>query len=526
MIVETQSLDEQFKKLDGERQDRLTASAQFAYYTIPSLFPDIESTEVDDARGVGMLDAIGSAVLNHFSNKLVTTMFSPNQPFFRIGPAAESEDAVELERAQSDDSDPAAQQQAQDTIREFRKEASRVEKRAVQHLESIGYRTAATQTAKVLVATGDAVLYNPGDGARPSVYTMRDYVAVKDLSGTDTLLIMRDTKAFGTFDADLQEEILRMSEERHIKAQDDVTLYTAYELQDDGRYAVMQGTNHGDFGHGEQRRVPQDAVPHTHLSWNLTRGENYGRGLVEDYSGAFHMIDALSRTIAQLAARIAAQKIMVDPQAGIDVDALNSADSSTYVSGRKDGISTEKLVDPQDIVALDQLIQGHKRQISAAFLYQSGNTRDAERVTAEEIRENAAELEIAHGGVYSRFAADWQAKAAKEAVAEVDGVLSSDLDTRIITGMDSLSRQGEMQAVRVWIQDLGMLNTVPEHMQSVIKPSEFAEYTAVQRGVNHDAFVKTDTELTEERQQQRDHEMQMMQMEHAAKQQPQMTQGV
>lgn len=523
-MSDQETIREQFMRMDGERSERIRASEMFAYYTIPSIFP--KDSNGDNSEGVGMLDSIGSAVANHFANKLVTTLFSPNRPFFRMEPDADSPEAKEIEQLAMDESNPEEQKTAQALLNSFRMQASRVEKDAVAHLEKISYRTAAVELAKLIVVTGDGVIKNPGKGRKPSVYNMKDYVCLKDGEGTDKILIVRDAKAFASYSKTDQDALQASTTDVTYEATTEVTVYTRYELQSDGRYKVTQASDQVDHLEDAEILVTKDDMVHTHLSWNLHRGENYGRGLVEDFSGSFHMIDALSRTIAALSARLAGQKIMVHPQSNIDVDEMNSSDSGTYISGDPDMVGTQKLVDAQDIVTMDQIIQGHKRQISAAFLYSSGHTRDAERVTAEEIRENAAELEIAHGGVYSRFSADWQRKAAKEAVREVDGPLSPAVDTRIITGMDSLSRQGEMQSVRLWVQDLSMLNGLPEQTQGVINQSAFATYAAVQRGVEHGSFVYTEDEIKQMQAAAAAREEQMAAQEQAARTQETIAKGI
>lgn len=481
----------EFRRMDGERSSRLDASEQYAYYTLPYLFPREGSTG-NNETGVGMLDSIGATVTNHFANKLVTTLFSPNRPFFRLAPAAGSKVAKEIDEALAD---PAQKAQATALLSEFRIQSSRTEKDAIQHLEKISYRTAAVEAAKLLIVTGDTVIKNPGDGERPTAYSMRDYVAKKAGDGGDMILIIRDDKKFATFDQEIQE-LLMTQGERDYEADTDVVLYTRYELQDDGRYKITQATDDIDLLSTDEILVPKNKMMHTHLSWNLHRGEDYGRGLVEDYSGSFHMIDALSRTIAHLAARIAGQKIFVHPQSNVDVDEINSSDSSTYVSGDPNMIGTAKMADPQDIIVLEGIVQGHKRMLSGAFLFGSGTTRDAERVTAEEIRDNAEELEVSHGGVYSRFSSDWQAKVAFEAVSSVEGKdLDENIDAKIVTGMDSLSRQGEMQSIRVWIQDLSMLNQLSEGTQAIVKQAEFARFAGAQRGVDTSSFVMSPEEI-------------------------------
>jgi hypothetical protein len=488
----------EFKRLDGLRTTRIDASEQYAYYTIPSVFPREDLT--DSTVSIGMLDSIGSAVVNHFANKLVTTLFSPNRPFFRLMPDSTAEEVKTLNAAKEGD-DPEEQKQAQDAFDMLRSKFVTVEKDAVRYLERIGYRTAATNAAKLLIITGDVVIRSEAN-EKSAAYSMRDYVCSKDLTGRDVVLIVRDTLVYGALTPDQQASVQAAQEvPQQFTASTPVTIFTRLELTNDGRYAVTQAIDNHDIPNDAPRLVTEADSPFTHLSWNLSKGENYGRGLVEDFSGSFHMIDNFTNYQAKMAAKMADLKILVDPASGIDVQQLNTSDTGTYIAGKPGDVQNLSTGMDASLQYLEAIIQTHKRQISAAFLYQTGQTRDAERVTAEEIRENAAELEIAHGGVYSRFASDWQAKVASEAVSAIGEDMGDVVEPQIMTGMDSLSRTGEMQAVRIWMQDLAMTAAIPEDVRAWMKAGEFAQYAAIQRGVDHGAFVKTDEEFAAEQKQ-------------------------
>lgn len=489
MREEGESIKGEFDRLDGLRQNRIQSSEQFAYYTIPSVFPREETN--DNTQAVGMLDSIGASVVNHFSNKLVTTLFSPNRPFFRMQPRSTDPAVKRLNDALEGDN-PQEQAQAQAAFDNLRSKFVTVEKDAVRYLERIGYRTAATNAAKLLVVTGDVVIRSSKDN-KPAVYSMRDYVAEKDLTGRDVVLIVRDALVYGALPADVQDKIDAANTETTYVASSPLEVFTRLELTRDGRYEVTQAV--GALTLDGTNTVTDKESPFTHLSWNLSKGENYGRGLVEDYSGSFHMIDNLTRFQATMAAKMADLKIMVDPASGIDIEQLNNSETGTYVSGKPGDVQNLSSGMANGFAEMEGIIQVHKRQISAAFLFQAGQTRDAERVTAEEIQNNAAELEISHGGVYSRFAADWQTKAAYEALAASGTPAPNSVEPEIMTGMDSLSRTGEMQSVRVWMQDLTMTANIPDDVRAWLKPGKFVEYAAIQRGVDHGAFVMSEDEM-------------------------------
>ncbi len=513
-MAQNETIQGMFKRLDGLRDARLKSSEQFAYYTIPSVFPKLETN--DQTIGVGMLDSVGSMVANHFANKLITTLFSPNRPFYRIVPDEQAPEVQELEAA-AESGDPEKEAKAAEAYDNLRAAFAKTEKKSIKYLENIGYRTTATTAAKLLIVTGDTVIRSTKD-ERSVAYSMRDYVAKKDMSGNDVILIVRDAMAFGSLN-EAQQELVRTSGLHEGKDYDDtkdVTVYTKLELQKDKRYKVTYGVESVDIPDEKPTMVTKADSPFTHLSWNLSKGENYGRGLVEDYAGSFHVIDNITTFQLQMAAKAADIKIFVDPASGIDVDELNDSETGTYIAGRPQDVQQGQTGMAQDLQHMEAIIQLHKRQISSAFLYMKGGVRDAERVTAEEMRQDAAELEIAHGGVYSRFASEWQQKVARESTKAVGEAMGDVVEPQILTGMDSISRVGEMQAVHQFVQDIAILQNLPDEALAILDLKRYAEYSALNRGVEENAFVKTEGQLAAEQQAQQEAAQAQMDMQTSA----------
>jgi hypothetical protein len=149
------------------------------------------------------------------------------------------------------------------------------------------------------------------------------------------------------------------------------------------------------------------------------------------------------------------------------------------------------------------MIERYEKQIAQAFLLNSTLTRNAERVTAEEIRLQANELEMSVGGIYSRLALQWQKPIAYITLDHIKFTgLSQGIKPQIITGMDSLSRQGELENVVQWLNSLSLLNNVPEDMRGVIDPLKFAAYMATNLQVEHNKFLFTQEQLQQRQQQQ------------------------
>jgi hypothetical protein len=133
-------------------------------------------------------------------------------------------------------------------------------------------------------------------------------------------------------------------------------------------------------------------------------------------------------------------------------------------------------------------------------------------VTAEEIRFFAREIESAFGGLYSRLALDWQRKEAEYLLSQIDfqSYLSDGdqaFETTVVTGLESLSREGKLDALRVAIADLQMLDAVPDEIRQAFNPLKFAQFIFRNRGVDSEDFLFTQEEMQANQQaQQREQE--------------------
>ena len=241
-------------------------------------------------------------------------------------------------------------------------------------------------------------------------------------------------------------------------------------------------------------------MPLLPLTWSLARGEDYGRGLVEDNAISFHNLDVLTAAAIDLMAAIADIKFLVRTGSTLDVVHLNQSERGTYHQGNEGDITVPEIGKRGDLQVMMQAIEKWERDLSQAFLLNSASTRDAERVTAEEIRLNARELESGFGGLYSKLALEWQQHEGEYAISQVDikKTLGADADlfeVIVVTGLESLSREGQLDALRLAIGDLQMLDTVPDEIRGTINPLAFASFVFVNRGVKLKEFLYTQEEM-------------------------------
>ncbi len=472
-----------FTKLHAEKGSLLDKCERYAGWTLPHLFPS-NTGSPDQEEYQGDYQSIGARGTNHLANKLTLALFAPTRPFFRIDP----DDAFVKE----------AEQRGYDES-SLRSAFSKAERKAMKKMMHKGLRVAAPYAEKLLIVTGNALLYKPVvDDAKIQIYNLRDYCVVRDLSANLLDLVTQDRKVLSTLPIEMAR--LVREEDPELCDDSDVILYTRVRFHE-GKFHVFQAVNDIPYQAG-YATYAKNACPWIPMVWNLPRGANYGTGLIEEFSGDFHAMSTLTEAMV-LGASIAADiKFLVDPTGSTDYRQLNEAASGAYVPGRPDEIQTLTVDKSQDWSTVLQILQSYERRLGQAFLLNSAVTRDAERVTAEEIRAQATELETSLGGVYSRQAEDLQQPLAYLFLEEVDFSLGdgTKLQPLVLTGLDALSRGSEAEQLLLVLNDLALIAQLPEQVTGRLELNPVITTLFTARGLDKDSYVKPEDQYQQEQQ--------------------------
>ena len=65
----------------------------------------------------------------------------------------------------------------------------------------------------------------------------------------------------------------------------------------------------------------------------------------------------------------------------------------------------------------------------------------------------------------------------------------------VTTGLESLSREGQIDNLRMAIGDLQMMEAVPEDIRGAMNPLRFAKFVFTNRSVDLNAFLNTPEEM-------------------------------
>jgi len=469
-------LKTEFQKSDAARETTIERCERYAGWTLPNIFPDDPLMETDEMQND--YQSVGAQAVTNLANKIMLALFQPSRPFFRMQLSAEQRASVE----ESTGITPA----------EIDANLASAERAAMHELDKVNARVAMTQVVQHLIVTGNSLLFMP-KGKKMQVYSLRDYVCKRDVAGDTVKLILRDTKAVSGLPDDLHARALAEGYDSDA----DVSIYTCVVRTSVGKYMIWQELEDIAYAHTQVGHVAEDDVEYLPLTWNLARNKDYGTGLVENYSGDFWTLSTLAEAILDFTVLATDVKNLVNPAGMTDVREITEAKSGAYVHGREEDLFVHAPQVSNAAAFLTDQFSAVERRIGRAFLLTAAVTRDAERVTAEEIRMQAQELEASLGGVYSNLATELQLPLAKRLLAQLNP-LFKDVEPVIVTGLESLSRSSELDRIRYFFQDLANMAELPEQVMIRVDFGNLIAVLGSSHGVDYEKFLKDEDKVKAE----------------------------
>jgi hypothetical protein len=198
---------------------------------------------------------------------------------------------------------------------------------------------------------------------------------------------------------------------------------------------------------------------------------------------------------------------LVNPNGTTRADAISRAENGAVVAGNAADVEFLTVAKNSDFATALQTMQMIEKRLNFVFLNNEAATRDASRVTAEEIRLMATQLESGLSGTYSVLAHELQLPLVKRVmhIMGVDGALPAMpkglIEPVVQTGLEAIGRGNDKARLTNFIQTIGAA-LGPEALMQYVDPSELIRRFAASDGIDTDGLVKTDDDLQNEQAQQ------------------------
>ena len=377
---------------------------------------------------------------------------------------------------------------------------SKIERLIMDYIAASSDRVVVHQALKHLIVSGNALIFMGKDGLKH--YPLNRYVVERDGNGNVIEIVTKEL---------VSRKVLGISPPptdspngEYGDTEDDAEVYTCVKMDESsGSWRWHQEVDDMILD-GSQSTAPKNTSPWLVLRFNTVDGEDYGRGRVEEFIGDLRSLDGLSQSLVEGASVASKVVFLVSPSATTKPGTLAKAGNGAIIQGRPEDVGVVQVGKTADFSTAAQLAATIEKRILEAFLVM--NIRNAERVTAEEVRLTQLELEQSLGGLFSLLTVEFLIPYLNRTMLilqrsnQIPKLPKELVRPKIVAGINSLGRGQDNESLTRFIQTVGQV-LGPDALMKYVDPSEAIKRLAAAQGIDVLNLVRSAEQLEEMQQQ-------------------------
>ena len=465
--------------------------------TIPSLIPESDENAATSAepysRLLSLHQGAGARGVSSLSARLLLALYPPSQPFFRLV----------IDKKQIREYIEQSGGEEEDIMSQMDVALSGIEREILTKLDKLQARGALFEAMKHLIVGGNALLYIGQDSVR--MYSLRSYVVDRDPEGNVAEIVVRETVSNDY----LPDGVKPTDDEDNTGKKPVNDVYTHVTIsQTDNRVEWFQEYD-GKKIPNSQGFSTLENNPWICLRLMSIAGESYGRSLVEETLGDLQSLEKLSQAVVEGSLISAKALFLVNPNGVTRADVLARSENGAIVAGNVADVQALQIGKSADLSVALQAMQLLEKRISYTFLLNEAIQRDAERVTAEEIKIMAEQLESGLAGAFTMLSQELQLPLIRRVVYmmqnnnEMPPIPEGLINPQITTGLEAIGRGNDRQRLTNFLQVISAA-LGPEQTLSYVNASELIRRFAASDGIDTAGLIKTDDDLQAEQAQQQE----------------------
>ena len=488
-MQEKASCAQRYYKLAASREIYLDRARECSELTLPALISPEGFSSVTDLYQP--FQSVGARGVNNLASKLMLLLFPPNAPFFRL--------AMDTKTKQELDGEGDLRAQIEQGL-------AGVEREVMGEIEARALRVHVFEALQHLIVSGNVLIHLPPSGGL-RVFPLSSYVTKRDPEGSLLEVILEEKVSPKA----LPEGIDTID----YTSDEDLKIYTKISREDERYYYVYQEVE-GQIVPGSEGRYTRALVPWMALRMVHLDGEDYGRSFVEEYLGDLKSLEGLMEALVSAAAASAKLVFMVRPNASVRRTDLARSRNGDVILGDPSDVAVLQTNKSPDMRVVLETVQRIEDRLAFAFLLHTAIQRNAERVTAEEIRYMAQELEAALGGVYSILSQEMQLPVVNilmdrmSSAKKIPKLPKGTVTPVIVTGVEALGRGNDLNKLPSYSQDVVQIAKAKPDTLQRINFSDLLARLATGHGIDTVGLIKTDQEMQIEMEEQQAAQQQAM----------------
>ena len=479
---------ERYNKLTTGRSQFLRTAVECSDLTLPYLITDDLSSHPNHKSLITPWQSVGAKCVVTLAAKLMLALLPPQTTFFKLQ-VREDKLGEEL--------DPQIRSELDLSF-------SKMERMVMDYIAASSDRVVIHQALKHLIVGGNALIFMGKEGLKN--YPLNRYVVDRDGNGNVIEIVTKELISRQVLGVELPEIKPNRPNDDGMSSSDgdDVEVYTCVKLDSkSGRWVWYQECQDMILPNSRST-APKSASPWLVLRFNTVDGEDYGRGRVEEFVGDLRSLEGLSQALVEGAAAAAKVIFLVSPSSTTKPATIAAAGNGAIVQGRPEDVAVIQVGKTADFGTAANMAQQIEHRLSDAFLLM--NVRNAERVTAEEVRLTQMELEQQLGGIFSLLTVEFLVPYLNRTLlvltrsGEIPKIPKDLVRPSIVAGVNALGRGQDRESLTQFIgtiaQTLG-----PEALMQYINAQEAIKRLAAAQGIDVLNLVKTQEQIQQEMQQ-------------------------
>ena len=475
---------ERYSQLSSGRTQFLDTAVECSELTLPYLV-----TQDDNSTGKHQLlqpyQSVGAKAVVTLAAKLMLAMLPPQTAFFKL--------QVRDDKL-GQTLDPMMRSELDLSF-------SKIERLIMDYIAASSDRVVVHQALKHLIVSGNALIFMGKDGLKH--YPLQRYVVNRDGNGNVIEIVTKEL---------ISRKVLGIAPPPNTQpngeygaTEDDAEVYTCVKMDESsGSWRWHQEVDDMIL-EGSQSTAPKNASPWLVLRFNTVDGEDYGRGRVEEFIGDLRSLDGLSQALVEGASVASKVVFLVSPSATTKPGTLAKAGNGAIIQGRPEDVGVVQVGKTADFATAAQLAAAIEKRILEAFLVM--NIRNAERVTAEEVRLTQLELEQSLGGLFCILTVEFLVPYLNRTLLilqrsnQIPRLPKDVVRPKIVAGINSLGRGQDNESLTRFISTVAQ-TLGPEALVKFIDPSEAIKRLAAAQGIDVLNLVRTPEQLEQLKQEQ------------------------
>ena len=489
-----------YDELSSDRTQFLDEAQQASELTLPYLIRGHEEYYSGMKQLKTPWQSVGAKGVVTLASKLMLALLPPQTSFFKL---------------QLDDSEL-----GQDFTPEIRSELdlsfAKVERTILESIAASDDRVAVHQALQHLVVSGNALIFMGREGLK--VYPLNRFVVERDGNGNVLEIVTKERIAKKLIEDELPSDLkVESVVDESTMGKEECDVYT--HVKRENNRVVWHQEVYGHILPKSVSKAPIDSNPWLPLRFNVVDGEAYGRGRVGQFIGDLKSLEALSQALVEGSAAAAKVVFVVSPSSTTKPATLANAGNGAIVAGRPDDIGVIQVGKTADFKTAFDMTQIYERRLAEAFLVL--NPRNAERVTAEEVRMTQLELEQQLGGLFSLLTTEFlvpylnRKLSVAQKTGDIPRIPKGIVKPTIVAGINSLGRGQDAVSLAQFLQTIAQ-TMGPEAIAQYINPTEVVKRLAAAQGIDVLNLVKSVQEIQGEQQAAQQMQQQAMQAEQQA----------